>query len=369
MKEVINKTLQNDTIDEVDWDIVPLPQQMIQREKSQVNPISLNPPLPTDLSSSAQNQHPLPTNMKKRKSSDLDDGDDVGATSSNGPAPWGDAGNQNVFEDRISFSSPAQAKKLSKRQKKFQQETGPLKNSSRSLDELEKRRQRFEIDRAATQSPGALPYRSKSPVLDAPSGPVVGTCQDLEKRYFRLTAPPKPETVRPLPVLRKTLDLLKSKWKGEKNYGYICDQFKSLRQDLTVQHIKNDFTVNVYEIHARIALERGDMGEYNQCQTQLRSLYKQKLGGHPAEFLAYRILYFIYTCNYTDMNHVLSELTVADRQQPAVRHALETRSALALGNQHRFFQLYNETPNMGSYLMDMFLFRERMAALASICRA
>lgn len=79
---------------------------------------------------------------------------------------------------------------------------------------------------------------------------------ELEKRYFRLTSAADPNTVRPLHVLKKTLELLKRKWRKEQNYAYICDQFKSLRQDLTVQHIKNEFTVSTYEIHARIALEK-----------------------------------------------------------------------------------------------------------------
>lgn len=69
------------------------------------------------------------------------------------------------------------------------------------------------------------------------------------------------------------------------------------------------------------------------------------------------------------MNDVLADLTPADKQSPAVKHALDSRSALALGNYHRFFQLYLNTPNMGAYLMDMFAGRERLAALSAICRA
>jgi len=40
-----------------------------------------------------------------------------------------------------------------------------------------------------------------------------------------------------------------------------------------------------------------------------------------------------------------------------------------LGNYHRFFRLYLDTPNMGAYLMDMFVTRERLLALSNICRA
>jgi len=81
-------------------------------------------------------------------------------------------------------------------------------------------------------------------------------------------------------VLQRTLDELKKRWKQKPapTYNWMCSQFKSLRQDLTVrvllfhvciaddirtfiacgfqvQRIKNQFTVTVYEIHARIALE------------------------------------------------------------------------------------------------------------------
>lgn len=209
--------------------------------------------------------------------------------------------------------------------------------------------------------------RGQSPVTL--TGPVVGTCQRLEKNYFRLTDAPPPDTVRPLQVLEEALDLVQSKWEQHHNYTYACDQMKSLRQDLTVQRIKTSFTVKVYEAHARMALQMGDLGEYNQCQTQLRALYKVKLGGNPEEFLMYRMLYIIYTRNRTDMNDLLADLTVADKRKPAVHYALQVRAALSSGNYHKFFKLYQQAPYLGACLLDKFVLRERIAALATICKA
>jgi hypothetical protein len=69
---------------------------------------------------------------------------------------------------------------------------------------------------------------------------VIGSCQKLEKDYFRLTSAPFPSTVRPEDVLRESLTLLKKKWENSSvEYVYMCSQFKSIRQDLTVQHIQN----------------------------------------------------------------------------------------------------------------------------------
>jgi SAC3 family protein LENG8/THP3 len=175
--------------------------------------------------------------------------------------------------------------------------------------------------------------------------------------------------VRPEYILHQTFDLLKKKWRMENNYNYICEQFKSLRQDLTVQHIRNEFTVSVYETHARIALEKGDLGEYNQCQTQLRALYASGIKGNAVEFKAYRILYFIHTANRSALNDAIADLTTADKEEGPIKHALNVRSALALGNYHKFFQLYLDPPKMGAYLMDMFVKRERLAALANMCKA
>ncbi|KAI8099329.1 SAC3/GANP/Nin1/mts3/eIF-3 p25 family-domain-containing protein [Halteromyces radiatus] len=198
---------------------------------------------------------------------------------------------------------------------------------------------------------------------------VIGTATNLEKNYLRLTSAPDPSTVRPLPVLKKTLELLKSKWTQERNYTYICDQFKSLRQDLTVQHIKNEFTVQVYEIHARIALEKADLGEFNQNQTQLKYLYAQGIPGHVEEFTAYRLLYFLHTQNWADINSVMASITEKQKQCAAIKHALDVRSALATSNYHRLFKLYVTAPNMGGYLMDQFIVRERVQAMIILCKA
>ena len=356
LKVVISHAVESNTLNTVGWANLPLPQYMILNERTKAAQMHQNPPwgnglVPLNLRETNRNSTDvLP---KKRKSPEPD----PQRSAQEKVPPWRLAtNNQNVFEDRVSLPD------------KRHRNDATGKGSSKSHHDKASRKKRFEDGHSTSMSRQPfMPSKANVHQPDENQGPVIGRCQDLEKKYFRLTSAPNPDTVRPLPVLEKTLDLLKKKWKKENNYSYICDQFKSLRQDLTVQHIKTDFTVNVYEIHARIALEKGDLGEYNQCQTQLRALHSQHLGGHPEEFKAYRILYFIHTCNRTDMNDVLADLMPEEKKDPAVQHALETRSALALGNYHRFFQLYLDTPNMGAYLMDMFVARERLAALSNVC--
>jgi hypothetical protein len=64
--------------------------------------------------------------------------------------------------------------------------------------------------------------------------------------------------------------------------AWAADQFKSLRQDMVVQHVgvhaPSTLPVRVYETHARVSLEAGDLGAFNQCAARLRHLHASPLG-------------------------------------------------------------------------------------------
>eukprot|EP00826_Nyctotherus_ovalis_P003231 TRINITY_DN10650_c0_g1_i4.p1 TRINITY_DN10650_c0_g1~~TRINITY_DN10650_c0_g1_i4.p1 ORF type:complete len:230 (-),score=61.10 TRINITY_DN10650_c0_g1_i4:85-774(-) len=160
---------------------------------------------------------------------------------------------------------------------------------------------------------------------------------------------------------------MKQKWKTKANdYAYICDQLRSIRQDMTLQRIKNEFAVEVYETHARIALECRDIAHFNQCQTQLVELYAAGCKGHREEFLAYRILYTGLHDMRLELTLILKKLTLREKQNGGIKHALRVVNALDSNNYRVVFKEYRRAPNMSGYLMDLFIERLRVFALQTI---
>lgn len=76
------------------------------------------------------------------------------------------------------------------------------------------------------------------------------------------------------------------------------------------------------------------------------------------------------------MNSLLEKRATARAQKKsakkskskALKHALAVRASLASGNYHQFFKLYQEAPNRNALLMDQFVPRERVKALAMLCK-
>uniref|UniRef100_K3WL80 PCI domain-containing protein n=1 Tax=Globisporangium ultimum (strain ATCC 200006 / CBS 805.95 / DAOM BR144) TaxID=431595 RepID=K3WL80_GLOUD len=359
LKELITNAITTNTLWTRNWTVEPLPTLVGDTKAAQMHA--------TNVVSNAPPPYPQPWSMKAPKQQHKQQ-----------LAP---------SESFIAFNPANAVAKKNKAAKRKPDHHSPLEDED--LQRKNERRQRFhktqhELAKYVTPTVDTKKLRvlNHEGELDLEAMVIKGTNQNVEKEYLRLTSAPHPSTVRPEPVLKKALELVRAKWKAsECDYVYACSQLKSIRQDCTVQHIKNAFTVSVYESHARIALESGDINEFNQCQTQLHELYEKLIPGQAVEFLAYRILYSIYVAlqakkassdanaGQLAMYNVLSSVTSALRKDDAVKHALAVREAVAMNDYHRFFQLYVDAPNMAGYLMDPMVPAIRLRALRAICRA
>jgi SAC3 family protein LENG8/THP3 len=267
---------------------------------------------------------------------------------------------------------------LNHRAKRFARHVGPTDNDTETKSEVD-------FDRYM----GKGTIGGSNVVLDEQdyeNMKVKGKCLTLEKDYLRLTAPPRAELVRPQHILEQHLRNLKAQRQLEpserRDYLWFCSQLKAVRQDCTVQHIQNAFAVDVYETHARIALEEGDLNEYNQCQTQLKELYSKLEATEPDgvinrnEFIAYRVLYYVFlTGNHkydggsSDLFKIMTGLSSDERCDPAIHHALQVRVAVADMDYNKFFQLRKACPNLGMHLMDLIVPGMRYNAILRICNA
>ena len=249
----------------------------------------------------------------------------------------------------------------------------------------------------------------------------MGTCKDLEKPYLRLTTYPKAENVRPLAVLKESLSHIKSRFVQTEDFEWANEQLKSVRQDITVQRIRNKFVLEVYETHARILLERGDLDEFHQCQAMIRNLTSgasiqdadinteaRDIGIHEDEFFddnddegkgsavlrqtdeaddefrAYGLLYALVQSNWGELSRALSDSKeyvgngdssseAGDgkelRRGSSFRHAIRVIKAILHDDYQAFFRLYESAPHLSAYLMDFLVRRVRSTAYERIIAA
>lgn len=235
---------------------------------------------------------------------------------------------------------------------------------------------------SSREAGGAAPVSAPKP-----TGKIVGTSTKLEKSYLRLTTFPKAQDVRPLPILQRSLQHIKAKYIKEEDFLWANEQLKAVRQDMTVQGIRSDFCVEVYETHARILLERGDLNEFNQCQSMIRTLTSTDGGGggggvsvedddndepwkksdvlchqtpqHTDEFQAYQLIYSLVQNSWTDLTKALGG---TDTTGHSCQHAVLVVKSVIHNDYHGFFRLYESAPHLSAYLMDFLVKRVRSEA-------
>ncbi|KAL3127823.1 Rpn12p [Cryptosporidium hominis] len=215
---------------------------------------------------------------------------------------------------------------------------------------------------------------------------IVGLSNALEKQYLRLTSSPDPNLVRPEHILKKSLDFVYNNYikysssktslnnQKQKKYDwkYLEEQFRSIRQDLTVQGIKNLFTIQVYELNARVALENHDLGQFNQCQARLKELYSLGIvefeGSNREEFLCYYIIYVTLQNMKADLIRVLDEAQPF-KNCKGILFAIQVCKAIMEGNYCRYFKLCKKAPWKSRYLFEIFRNRQLIIALTTMTKA
>jgi hypothetical protein len=63
---------------------------------------------------------------------------------------------------------------------------------------------------------------------------------------------------------------------------------------------------------------------------------------------------------------MLKTLTIEEKKNEPMQHALKISDSLSQGNYGRFFKLYRNAPNMGSSLIDVFIDKIRIVALQKL---
>ncbi|CCW69007.1 unnamed protein product [Phytomonas sp. Hart1] len=156
-----------------------------------------------------------------------------------------------------------------------------------------------------------------------------------------------------------------------------------MRQDLRVQNIADNFAVSVYELHARLCLEIGDIGEFNQCQAALKRLYLAdaiRLSECKIpEFFCYRLAYLSLSQQYDALSTELINYTNAQMRGSSgkagmaellpkqdVKHALRLCEACDEGDCTAISRYLTYFPREMIFLLGIYLPRLRVRWLREI---
>lgn len=201
---------------------------------------------------------------------------------------------------------------------------------------------------------------------------IVGTSTNLEKEYLRIAGDQDidPSKVRPLAILKESLHYCLDKYNQNQNYEYISEQLRSIRQDLSVQHIEDPFTVEVYETHTKLAILNKDWSNANQSMVQLEIYYAKKLGifQNICEFWKYRIIYLF---GVEDIDGLCSFVPKIDNnvlQSRDVQFAIYLWEISQSGEWMKYFSIMKKADPYVASVMSLKAQNLRVTALSCICR-
>ncbi len=201
--------------------------------------------------------------------------------------------------------------------------------------------------------------------------------------------------------MKRELIRIQARFRKGQDYSKAKEQLERLRKKLSDKRIWDTVNAEVYQLSARFALQYCDATEYEECEAQLVLLRR---GGirtkHDDEFSAYRLLYKLCydemknrkngeedqgsgkdqrtsTINdrarisnaYKSFLDTYASLSAEEKRSYAVKHARACAQALSSGCYHTFFLLWRKTPDMGGYMLDHVVNRERLLAMEVICSA
>ncbi len=207
--------------------------------------------------------------------------------------------------------------------------------------------------------------------------------------------------------LRRELVRVQARYRKSLDYCKAKEHLKGLRKKLFDKRIWDTVNAEVCQLSARFALQYCDTTEYEECEAELVLLRRDGIRTkHDNEFAAYRLLYKLccdemknqkkgekgemvinnrgsgrdqrrtamkdsihVCCAYRSFLAIYASLSAEEKRSPAVKHVVACAKALSSGSYHTFLLLWKTMPDMGGYLLDHIIERERLLAMEVIYSA